>query len=814
MMTAIHTPTMIDGYVRLSRDDNKRNYSSIENQKLIIQKYAEENNMIVRHIYEDDGISGYSFNRPQFQNMMANLGSIDVIVAKDLSRIGRHNAKVLLFLEEMEEQGKRVILIDDNYDSLYSDDDIIGIKTWDNERHVKNTSRKVKRIKKMEQENGTLKCTPPFGYTRHPLNKQMVLIDEEAAAILNLEKDLYLEGNGIRKIAEILSDRGVPTPTMLQKERYEALGLPYHREVAHMWSYGMVKDTLFNDYHNGVLRTHKRERMTINGKDKKISRDQQYVFPDHHPKIFDDDTMKLLFEVKDSRHHSQYRGQKKHINLFSGCLYCKDCGMKLTAINRPNRGKYYVCGTYNKKGKQFCEHAHLVTEETLTDALVKYLTLCRDSLADIIQNFDLSNLKTPTYSADDGRQRLENELERIKKELKTLITQKVKELTANPGMAEIINETYASLQTEKMERISAIEKTLQDLTKEPHIPAVAIKPNLQTALDILNEVLEQKSLTRTDIEVLVEKIIVDKDGNVDIYLKHGLGNLAAYDFKADKENLKLTMMIEVIRLLRKDETGFTSVKFLAESLKDMGYPMHKKKFATYMEHLLDLGLVEKTGIYHYPYRIVASREKLHDVENMFIMLGQTGGMPEMVFEFVLKKNNIDPVNDLSIDQSIDFGSTAAAFSGGKGDFTVEFEPSATALETEKAGYVVASVGVDSGYVPYTAFSAKESYIKDHPDILQAFTDALQKGMQYVNEHTSEEIAQTIAPQFPDTEEATIAAIVERYQKQDTWKEDVIFSEEAYTLLLDILEESGQLTKRPAYEDLIHTEFAEQAAKEQ
>ena len=108
-----------------------------------------------------------------------------------------------------------------------------------------------------------------------------------------------------------------------------------------------------------------------------------------------------------------------------------------------------------------------MTEETLMDALVKYLTLCRDSLADIIQNFDLSNLKAPTYSADDSLQRLENELEKIKKELKTLITQKVKELTTNPGMAEIINETYASLQTEKMERISAIEKTLQDLTKEP-----------------------------------------------------------------------------------------------------------------------------------------------------------------------------------------------------------------------------------------------------------------------------------------------------------------------------------------------------------
>ncbi len=811
MMTAIHTPTMIDGYVRLSRDDNKRNYSSIENQKLIIQKYAEENNMIVRHIYEDDGISGYSFNRPQFQNMMANLGSIDVIVAKDLSRIGRHNAKVLLFLEEMEEQGKRVILIDDNYDSLYSDDDIIGIKTWDNERHVKNTSRKVKRIKKMEQENGTLKCAPPFGYTRHPLNKQMVLIDEEAAAILNLEKDLYLEGNGIRKIAEILSDRGVPTPTMLQKERYEALGLPYHREVTHMWSYGMVKDTLFNDYHNGVLRTHKRERMTINGKDKKISRDQQYVFPDHHPKIFDDDTMKLLFEVKDSRHHSQYRGQRKHVNLFSGCLYCKDCGMKLTAINRPNRGKYYVCGTYNKKGKQFCEHAHLVTEETLMDALVKYLILCRDSLADIIQNFDLSNLKAPTYSADDGQQRLENELERIKKELKTLITQKVKEFTANPGMAEIINETYASLQTEKMERISAIEKTLQDLTKEPHIPAVAIKPGLQTALDILNEVLEQKSLTRTDIEVLVEKIIVDKDGNVDIYLKHGLGNLAVYDFKADKENLKLTMMIETIRLLEKDETGFTSVKFLAESLKDMGYPMHKKKFATYMEHLLDLGLVEKTGIYHYPYRIVASREKLTCVEKMFIMLGQTGGMPEMVFEFILEKNGIDPKTDLTIDQSIDFGSTAAAFSGGQGDFSVEFEPHATSLEAKGDGYVVASLGEDSGYVPYTAFSAKKSYMEKNPELIQSFTNALQKGMDYVKTHTPEEIAKTIQPQFEETDLETLTTIITRYYQQDTWKDNLIFEEESFMLLQNILEQSGELPERVPYDKLVTTEFAQKAS---
>lgn len=200
-----------------------------------------------------------------------------------------------------------------------------------------------------------------------------------------------------------------------------------------------------------------------------------------------------------------------------------------------------------------------------------------------------------------------------------------------------------------------------------------------------------------------------------------------------------------------------------------------------------------------------------DLKGKHVLGGRAGGMPEMVFEYVLKKNNIDPGTDLTIDQSIDFGSTAAAFSGGLGDFSVEFEPSATALETEGSGYVVASLGVDSGYVPYTAFSAKESYIEEHPDVIQAFVGALQQGMEYTNSHTSEEIAAAIAPQFPETDEENIAAIVSRYKEQDTWKTDVIFTEDAYILLLDILDESGQLTKRPEFSDLVITEFAEKAA---
>ena len=175
--------------------------------------------------------------------------------------------------------------------------------------------------------------------------------------------------------------------------------------------------------------------------------------------------------------------------------------------------------------------------------------------------------------------------------------------------------------------------------------------------------------------------------------------------------------------------------------------------------------------------------KWSDLIGEDVLGGRAGGMPEMVFEYILKQNGIEP-SEVNIDQSIDFGSTGAAFTG--------------------------SLGVDSGYVPYTAFSAKQSYMKKHPDVIQAFTNALQQGMEYVNTHTAEEIAASIQPQFSETDTATITTIIRRYQKQDTWKRDLVFSEDSFTLLLDILESAGQLEKRPDYQDVVTTEYAEKA----
>ena len=197
-----------------------------------------------------------------------------------------------------------------------------------------------------------------------------------------------------------------------------------------------------------------------------------------------------------------------------------------------------------------------------------------------------------------------------------------------------------------------------------------------------------------------------------------------------------------------------------------------------------------------------------DLKGKDVLAGRAGGMPQMVFEFILKKHGLDPATDLKMDQSIDFGSTAAAFSGGQGEYTVEFEPHATALEQKGDGYVLASLGEESGYVPYTAFSARKSYMEANPEVIESFTKGLQKGMEYVNNHTAEEIAAAIAPQFEDMDATALATIIDRYQAQDTWKTDLVFSKEAFELLQDILMDAGVMEERVAYEELVNTSFAE------
>ena len=271
-------------------------------------------------------------------------------------------------------------------------------------------------------------------------------------------------------------------------------------------------------------------------------------------------------------------------------------------------------------------------------------------------------------------------------------------------------------------------------------------------------------------------------------------------------------------------TGYGADKTMTALLSgeaDIGFMGSEASIYTYLQGAEDYAvnfaqLTQRAG------NFLVSREPIEDfdwsmLKDTYVLGGRKGGMPQMVFEYILKTNNINPDTDLTIDTSIDFGSTAAAFSGAKegdtgyAEFTVEFEPHATALEQQGTGYIVASLGTDSGYVPYTAFCARKSYLAENEATLLRFTKALQKGMDYVNSHNPEEIATVIKEQFPETNIETITTIVSRYHEQNTWNTDLIFSEDSFMLLENILMEAGELDDYVPYQDLVDTKFASEVS---
>lgn len=220
------------------------------------------------------------------------------------------------------------------------------------------------------------------------------------------------------------------------------------------------------------------------------------------------------------------------------------------------------------------------------------------------------------------------------------------------------------------------------------------------------------------------------------------------------------------------------------------------------------GLTKRDGSF------IVSREKienfkLEDLKGKYIIGGRKGGMPEMTLEWALKNNGIDPKNDVFIDTSIAFAAMAGAFIGGTGDFVTLFEPLALQVEKQGYGYVVASVGELGGTVPYTAYNAKKSYIENNPKIIEGFTRAIQKGLNFVHNNTPEKIAQHIIDYFPDTSLNDVIAVVKRYKDIDSWYTTTKISEEDFNHVQTIMESAGELNKRAPYNKLINTSFSEE-----
>lgn len=199
-----------------------------------------------------------------------------------------------------------------------------------------------------------------------------------------------------------------------------------------------------------------------------------------------------------------------------------------------------------------------------------------------------------------------------------------------------------------------------------------------------------------------------------------------------------------------------------------------------------------------------------DIKGKTVIGGRAGGMPQMILEYVMKQNGIDPQNDIDMVQNLQFTSTAGAFAGGVGDYTAEFDPTARSLELAGTGYVVASLGEESGNVPYTVYMATQDYIKNNGDTIQGFVNAIYKGQIYVDTHSAEEIAALIAPYFKESSINELAFMIDRYKEQGTWKNVPTFDEESFYRIQDIMQASNELDKRVPYEEIIDNRFAEKA----
>ncbi len=202
-----------------------------------------------------------------------------------------------------------------------------------------------------------------------------------------------------------------------------------------------------------------------------------------------------------------------------------------------------------------------------------------------------------------------------------------------------------------------------------------------------------------------------------------------------------------------------------------------------------------------------------DVKGKVVLPGRKGGVPYMALEHVLRKNDVDPANDTILDNSVQFSMMTAAFTGGTGDYVTAFEPTASMLQQEGKGYIVASVGEAAGDIPYTAYFAKKSYIEENSDLIQRFTNAVYKGQQWVATHTAEEVAAAVADSFPDTDLTLLTRAVESYQAIDAWNTDPVMSEESFNRLQSVMTEAGELKQIADYGKVVNNTFAEKAAKD-
>lgn len=538
----------IAGYCRISVDEEMdRENTSIENQKAIIEDFVHHkfpDSTLV--FYEDRDRSGYTFEqREGYQQMRKKLMSheFDILIVKDFSRFSRRNSKGLVELEDLRDAGIRIIAIGDGIDyPTYDDWTAIQFRFLINEMPVTDTSKKVKTVINKRQSEGKWICSVPYGYVLTNTKKMTFEVDEPAAEVVRTIFKLYNQGYGYKKIANHLTDQHIPTPRMYEKMRKEAMGEEYKVKAKDQWSIVTISEILRNDFYIGTLRQGKYYRKKINGSDVKADESDHIVFENHHEPIIDYRTFAITQELLKKRTNSHYRGVKKYDNVYSGFLFCGDCGSPMFPMSRKDLAPAYRCGTYHTRGVKGCTSHH--TRVDVLDNLMKsYIRKVKDNSVSMIQilNESLRNEQQAVKENTNTLDMLKNQIEDCKAEIKMLARQKARDIMKNPEKEDILSETYDEMINELANRIEGLQNQYE-LTANRRNTIVKVNRIAKTALDIFDDILNKDKLEKTDLEFILEKITVYED-RVEIVLKsdidtilslNSMENIDGLQFESDK----------------------------------------------------------------------------------------------------------------------------------------------------------------------------------------------------------------------------------------------------------------------------------------
>ena len=523
----------IYGYTRISVDiEQDRDNTSIEHQKQIISDYVAEHFPSAElDIYVDRDRSGYTFEqREDYQRMRCGLmsGESRTLIIKDFSRFSRRNSYGLVELETLRDAGVRIISINDGIDYPTRDDwMLIQFKFLMNEMPVTDTSKKIKAIIQNRQKHGKWICAVPYGYRILNTKEMTYEIDPPAAEVVREIFRLYNNGWGYKKIANHLTDRGVPTPRANEIAAKEAAGRSTKLKSKSDWSIISVSSILSNDFYIGTLRQKKYTRARINGKDAPVDESEQIVIENAHSPIIDPGTFTYTREQLKLRSRNNYRGEKKYRTDYSGYLFCGDCGAPLFSMSRKDLAPAYTCSTYHRRGLKGCTSHHIRVDK-LDDLLKRYILLVRDNSDAMRSELEDAIRQQPEREAQIGTaiESLERQLTDSKEQLKNLYKRKILDtMGKSPEQMSIIEETYADLETELTARIAGLEKQIdQRIDVRNHM--LQTNRAAQTVIDVFNGILEKPRLDKRDIGLIVERITVFED-HMDVLLRSDVAGLLA-----------------------------------------------------------------------------------------------------------------------------------------------------------------------------------------------------------------------------------------------------------------------------------------------